>query len=144
MSNELNDFKKALGGQVVAKGSGRRGALDVGSALALREWFDDRRKHIASSGGRPTNPEWTLKRQIPFDDATWIRLKEIADLLSEEHRKMSPGQVAAIVLREAILEGSPIMAVTARSSSRVKGTRSELAKLHPKYQRWRQPEVFAA
>jgi hypothetical protein len=58
--------------------------------------------------GRPTNPKWTLRRQVPFSEATWSRLEEYAAALSTPERKVSPGQLAATIL-EQVLHAAPTM-----------------------------------
>ena len=44
------------------------GPLDL---LALREEFNQR---LRSSGGRPTDPAWTVTRLVPFKEDNWTRL----------------------------------------------------------------------
>lgn len=51
--------------------------------------------------GRPTNPEWTRRPKVPMAPETEDRLRELARLLSDDDRKVSPMQVAAEILERA-------------------------------------------
>ncbi|HSL83284.1 MAG TPA: hypothetical protein VLF66_10950 [Thermoanaerobaculia bacterium] len=51
--------------------------------------------------GRPTNPRWTRRPKVPMAPQTEARLRELADMLSDERRKVSPMQVAAEILERA-------------------------------------------
>lgn len=52
--------------------------------------------------GRPTDASWTRHPKIPMSEATEIKLSRLAECLSTEERKISPMQVAAHLLEEAI------------------------------------------
>ena len=53
-------------------------------------------------GGRPTDPRWTVKRQIPFTSKTWEGLQELARASSEGGQKVGPGQMASWLIEEAM------------------------------------------
>jgi hypothetical protein len=52
--------------------------------------------------GRPTNPGWVMRPKVPMSEATARKLAEIAETLSTPERKVSPMQVAAQLLEEAV------------------------------------------
>jgi hypothetical protein len=52
--------------------------------------------------GRPTNPSWVTRCKVPMSDATLRRLTELAEEMSTAERKVSPMQVAAQLLEEAV------------------------------------------
>ena len=52
--------------------------------------------------GRPTNPNWSTRCKVPMSDATLNRLTQLAEDMSTTARKVSPMQVAAQLLEEAI------------------------------------------
>src|SRR5207249_1660753 len=52
--------------------------------------------------GRPTNPNWATRCKVPMSDATLSRLTELAEEMSTAERKVSPMQVAAQLLEEAL------------------------------------------
>ena len=73
------------------------------------------RAHVAqrlrSSGGRPTDPGWTVQRLVPFREAGWGQLvelaeemssSELAEEMSSSERKVSPGQLAGILIDRAL------------------------------------------
>jgi len=51
--------------------------------------------------GRPSNPDWRGRSKVPMGPQTEKQLRQIARLLSDEDRKVSPMQVAAQILEEA-------------------------------------------
>ena len=99
--NPLSDFMKERA-SVVISDLDRPGGLDLGEALAWRHWFAERQRRLQSSGGRPTNPDWTMKRQVPFSPDTWKGLERRARACSNTGNKIGPGQVAGFLLEEAI------------------------------------------
>lgn len=52
--------------------------------------------------GRPTNPQWVIRPKVPMSKATAKKLAKIADEISTPKRKVSPMQVAAHLLEDAI------------------------------------------
>lgn len=72
------------------------GPLDL---LQLRAEVAQR---LRSSGGRPTDPSWNVQRLVPFREERWRRLVELAERLSSDERKVSPGQLAGILLDRAL------------------------------------------
>ena len=52
--------------------------------------------------GRPTDPSWDRRPKIPMSARTETRLVELARLASSPGRKVSPMQVAAHLLEEAV------------------------------------------
>lgn len=103
MSDPAKEFKDALGGDVVLPGVDRPGGLSATEVLATRSWFDKRRKRLTSSGGRPTDPDWTMRRLIPMAVSTWEHLEALAERWSGIERQVGPGQVAAFLLEDAVL-----------------------------------------
>lgn len=75
------------------------GAFGVAAlAEALRERLEP---SAGKRPGRPTNPDWTRRPKVPMAPQTEARLRELAGLLSDERRKVSPMQVAAEILESA-------------------------------------------
>jgi len=72
------------------------GPLDL---LALRAHVASR---LRSAGGRPTDPDWKLQRLVPFRKDRWHELEELASRLSSDQRKVSPAQVAAMLIEHAL------------------------------------------
>lgn len=133
MSGSLDNFKDALGGDVVIPNLERSGGLSVPDVLATRSWFD-RHRRLTSSGGRPTNADWTMKRQIPFAPETWQRLKNMAEDWSATGPRFGPGQVAAFLLEDVIYtSGGPEAA-----------SYEPYDDLEPRFREWQQPELFGA
>jgi len=74
----------------------RQGPLGL---LALREEITSR---LLSTGGRPTDSTWTLRRGIPFKRATWERLANTAREMSTQKRKVTAAQLAASLVERAV------------------------------------------
>jgi hypothetical protein len=51
--------------------------------------------------GRPSDPTWTVQRKLPMNEATLETLEQIAEALSTEERRVSPMQVAAVLVEGA-------------------------------------------
>ncbi len=54
--------------------------------------------------GRPSDPTWTLQRKLSMSEATLAALERAAELLSTDERRVSPMQVAALLVEEATEE----------------------------------------
>jgi hypothetical protein len=52
--------------------------------------------------GRPTNPRWSSRPKVPMSAATTRKLAKLAEALSTHDRKVSPMQLAAQLLEEAV------------------------------------------
>ncbi|HUP71021.1 MAG TPA: hypothetical protein VM142_14600 [Acidimicrobiales bacterium] len=91
---------KALGALRVAEVGQKRigGPLDL---LALREEFNQR---LRSSGGRPTDPTWTVSRQVPFKEDSWARLQGLASEVGVAGRRVGPAQLAALLIEKSLEE----------------------------------------
>lgn len=59
---------------------------------------------VVSSGGRPTNPDWDMRRALPLSAATYEALQAVADQLSTDERIISPMQVAAFAVEKALID----------------------------------------
>lgn len=51
--------------------------------------------------GRPSDPTWTLQRKLSMNEETLATLERMAALLSTDDRRVSPMQVAALLVEEA-------------------------------------------
>lgn len=104
-------------------------AKAVGSDEPIRVWDDpsvspqkllslaaDMTRRLTSRGGRPTDPDWTLKRPIPFKPETWEALERIAAAVTTSERRVTPGQVAAHVIEDPVARLDQLInAMTSRS-----------------------------
>ena len=97
--------------QVVTQKVG--GPLDL---LALREEFGRR---LRSTGGRPTDPEWTVTRQVPFKDESWSRLQGLANEVGATGRRVGPAQVAALLIENSLEELEDVEWLEALTESRL-------------------------
>ncbi len=76
--------------------------LPSGGPLDLLQLRADMARRLKSTGGRPTDPGWKVQRLVPFGEDRWRRLEELAEELSSSERKISPGQLAAILIERAL------------------------------------------
>lgn len=51
--------------------------------------------------GRPSDPTWIVQRKLSMNEETLTTLERIAELLSTEERRVSPMQVAALLVEDA-------------------------------------------
>ena len=98
--NDTARIAEALGAARVVEVGPKRlgGPLDM---LALREEF---KRRLRSSGGRPTDPAWTLTRQVPFKEGNWTRLQALASEVGVSGRRVGPAQVAALLIENSLQE----------------------------------------
>lgn len=100
MTRKIDDLARKLGAEVIGTVPGySAGAFGVARlGRTLRERLEP------SSGkrpGRPSNPHWTKRSKVPLAEQTEARLEQLARVLSDDRRKVSPMQVAAQLLEEA-------------------------------------------
>lgn len=51
--------------------------------------------------GRPSDPSWTVQRKLSMNDETLRTLELIANSVSTDSRRVSPMQVAALLIEDA-------------------------------------------
>ena len=51
--------------------------------------------------GRPSDPTWTVQRKLSMNEETLATLERIAESLSTVERRVSPMQVAALLVEDA-------------------------------------------
>ena len=51
--------------------------------------------------GRPSDPSWTIQRKLSMNDETLRTLELIANSVSTDSRRVSPMQVAALLIEDA-------------------------------------------
>jgi hypothetical protein len=56
--------------------------------------------------GRPTDSTWVHRPKVPMSEATFQVLTQVAEAMSTPERKVSPMQVAAHLLEEAVSQVS--------------------------------------
>lgn len=95
--NLIQDLANQLGGDKVIplRNSKSKGPLEL---LQLREDLE----RLTSSGGRPTSPEWEIKRLVPFTEDNWEKLKELTKKLQKEGYSGSPSQLAALLIERGL------------------------------------------
>ncbi len=102
MASKQDGFEKrvtkALGAQrsFALDGLPSQGPLDL---LQLRAELGRR---LRSSGGRPTDPEWSLRRVIPFKKESWAELEQLAERCRDSGQTVSPSQLAALLIERGL------------------------------------------
>ncbi len=99
---QLNTTKlaDALGASRTVPLSGR----STQGPLGLAQLYADVQQRLKSSGGRPTDPAWTLKRVVPFRADRWRELESISRKLSAGGRSVSPAQLAAFLVERQLAD----------------------------------------
>lgn len=111
-ARQIERYGRVLGADVVE-------TLDTSSAqgaLGMMQLGEEVRRRLMSRGGRPTMPEWDMKRPIPLRRKDWARLTKIGRELG-----LSPGQFAALLIERALEivdagEGAPSTASSSKRS----------------------------
>jgi hypothetical protein len=78
----------------------------VDTALGKLARFGMRLRHRLAPGqgerpGRPSDPSWTIQRKLSMSPETLAVLEELADSLSTDERRVSPMQVASLLVEDA-------------------------------------------
>lgn len=66
--------------------------------------LDELQARLVSRGGRPSDPGPTIRRLVPIKKQVWRSLKAQAALLSSHGKRVSPGQLAAILVEKSVSE----------------------------------------
>jgi hypothetical protein len=97
----IDDVRRALGADepqtIHAAPHGPFGALQLAAELAERL-----QPGRGARAGRPTDPEWTVRRLVGFRRETWQRLRQLAANASTPQRQVSPAQVAAMLVESGV------------------------------------------
>lgn len=104
MARNIKHIAKALGAEIVGQvpdvGGGAFGAARLPHVVnALKERL---RPSTGRRPGRPTNADWSHHPKVPMSDNTIEALRELAEQISSPERKVSPMQLAAQLLEEAV------------------------------------------
>ena len=101
MARNRVQLAKLLGAKIVGKvpevGGGAFGMARIAHLLHERLTPSE-----GERPGRPTNPKWVRRPKVPMSAATTQKLTKLAEALSTPNRKVSPMQVAAQLLEEAL------------------------------------------
>jgi len=71
---------------------------------ALRDEIQSR---LVSRGGRPCDPGPTIRRLVPIKKQVWRSLKAEAAILSGHGKRVSPAQLAAILVEKSVSQMRP-------------------------------------
>jgi hypothetical protein len=104
MASNVRKIADCLGAEVVGEvpdaGGGAFGAARLAAVVAgLRSRLTPGQ---GKRPGRPTDASWVRRPKIPMSEATERRLARLAEQASREGRKVSPMQLAAQILEDAV------------------------------------------
>lgn len=104
MAEKVEKIASLLGAEVVARlpetGGGAFGAARLATLVAALQARLE--PSVGRRPGRPTDASWTHHSKVPMTDATMQKLVHLADLASTANRRVSPMQVAAQLLEDAV------------------------------------------
>jgi hypothetical protein len=93
------DFGATLGAsRTFAVESKPHGPFGVAALL------DEIQHRLVSRGGRPSDPGPTIRRLVPLRKQVWRALKAQAAALSSHGRRVSPAQLAAMLVEKSVSE----------------------------------------
>lgn len=108
MAKNIKHIADRLGadviGQVPDTGGGAFGAARLAQCIESLQ-----ARLVPGQGkrtGRPSDASWVRHPKVPMSDATRLRLARLAEQMSTGDRKVSPMQIAAQILEDA-LSGVP-------------------------------------
>jgi hypothetical protein len=104
MARNIKQLADALGAEVVGKipdvGGGAFGAARLPQVVAALQ--KRLKPGCGLRPGRPTSVEWVHHPKVPMSEKTASKLRRLALRASSADRKISPMQVAAQLLEEAV------------------------------------------
>jgi hypothetical protein len=104
MAKETKRIAKLLGAEIVARvpetGGGAFGAARLGDVVVKLQ--GRLRPGEGKRPGRPTDPAWKRSPKVPMSRNTEVKLVRLAKQASEHGRRISPMQLAAQLLEEAL------------------------------------------
>lgn len=66
--------------------------------------LDEIQTRLVSRGGRPSDPAPTIRRLVPIKKQVWSNLKAQAAFLSSRGKRVSPAQLAAMLVERSVSE----------------------------------------
>ena len=64
--------------------------------------LEEIRNRLVSRGGRPSDSDPTVRRLVPLRKNVWSSLKEQAEFLSNRGKRVSPAQLAAVLVEKSL------------------------------------------
>jgi hypothetical protein len=104
MAKNIEDIARRLGAKVVGRvpdvGGGAFGMARLAGIIAALQ--ARLRPGQGQRPGRPTDGSWTHHPKVPMSHQTQLALERLAELASTPERKVSPMQLAAQLLEDAV------------------------------------------
>ena len=101
MPIDPHEFAQMLGAEIVGEVP-EVGAGPFGMARLARILQQRLTPSQGERPGRPTDPSWVIRPKVPMSKATAHKLADIAEAMTTPQRRVSPMQVAAQLLEEAV------------------------------------------
>jgi hypothetical protein len=104
MAKNIKKIAAGLGARVVGQVPDTGGGA-FGAARLAKIVEDMQARLVPGQGrrpGRPTDANWVRHPKVPMSDATRQRLTRLAEQISTGGRKVSPMQIAAQILEDAL------------------------------------------
>jgi len=79
-------------------------ALKPRGPFGVAALLDEIQNRLVSRGGRPSDPGPTIRRLVPIKKQVWRSLKAQAAFLSTRGRRVSPAQLAAMLVEKSVTE----------------------------------------
>ncbi len=104
MAKNIEQIARKLGAEIVCQvpdvGGGAFGMARLAAIIAALQ--ARLQPGQGQRPGRPTDPDWVYHPKVPMNAATQQALERLAELASTPERKVSPMQLAAQLLEEAV------------------------------------------
>jgi hypothetical protein len=104
MAKNIEKIAAGLGAEVIGQvpdtGGGAFGAARLARVIETMQ-----ARLVPGQGrrpGRPTDANWVRHPKVPMSDATKLRLTRLAEQVSSDGRKVSPMQIAAQIIEDAL------------------------------------------
>ncbi len=104
MAKNIKRIAKRLGAEIIDQAPETGGGA-FGAARLAKHIESLQARLVPGQGkraGRPSDPSWVRHPKIPLSEATEQRLIRLAERASARGRKVSPMQIAAQILEDAL------------------------------------------
>ena len=102
MPSKQEEFEKRVTKALGAERSFPLDGLPSQGPLDLLQLQAELGRRLRSSGGRPTDPEWSVRRVIPFKKEGWRELERLAERCRDHGQTVSPSQLAALLIERGL------------------------------------------
>ena len=102
MSKQNGSLEEKIARAIGATSTKRVSDRTLGTPLSWLYLAHELKSRFVSSGGRPSDPNWDIRRTVPFRREVWEHLTSEAKAMCREGIKVGPAQLAAVIIENSV------------------------------------------